>query len=94
MADDFVWVDENGVTHITNDPDAGARVRPSSGEPDFDEHPGALWNALHPRAAHRHAAGAPGLATRDRITRLLRGAVADLRRGEIVAGRGDAEAAW
>lgn len=79
-AEDFVWVDEHGITHFTNDPAAVPEGVRESGGPDWDETRG-LWNRLILGERTGTPPGAGG-SDEDRVTRLLRGAVNDLRRGE------------
>jgi tetratricopeptide (TPR) repeat protein len=79
-ADHFVWVDADGVTHLTNDPAAApAELRASDGE-DWDRTRG-LWDRwiLGERTGTPKGAGG---SDSDQVTRLLRGAEGDLRRGE------------
>jgi hypothetical protein len=80
-AETFVWIDKKGVTHITNDPEQvpdaarrpGGHSRAALAEL-WDEVLGEGIESLPERAA----------VTRDeaRVQRLVRGAVADLQRGE------------
>ncbi len=78
-AEVFVWVDEQGVTHLTDDPSRvpeGVRRAPHS---EID-HLAALWSDPRGDAA---VGGDDGIDTESRRTaRLLRAAVEDLRRGE------------
>jgi hypothetical protein len=76
----FVWVDENGHTHFTNDRAAVPEAVRGSGSPDWDE-TRALWDhwILGERTGTPPGAGG---SDADRITRLVRGAVKDLQRGE------------
>ena len=79
----FVWVDDEGVTHLTDDPDglpAEARERAQRGRRALR----GLWDqALEPGLETLPQATRPP-ATREeaRVQRLVRGAVADLERGE------------
>ncbi len=92
-AESYAWVDEAGVTHITDDPEAipeGARSSASAGRAGLR----GLWSdAVAPgRAASRAGTGPDGagraLPVRAgsrgdaRTLRLLRGALEDLERGE------------
>lgn len=75
-AEVFTWVDEDGVTHFADDP-AVVPDGASSGRGGLD----ALWDdgvATHAPSRER----APGRQRDERVQRLLRGAVADLERGE------------
>jgi len=73
-AETFIWIDESGVTHITDDPSGvppGARTS--------DQGIGDLWGS--PIGAE--PVSGPSLsASEARTDRLIRGAVDDLRRGE------------
>jgi hypothetical protein len=78
----YVWVDEEGGTHFTDDPDA---VPPDQrgealGEVDVDRLR-ALWGE---RRTGPVPPTPPGSSSRpeDRVVRMVRGAVEDLRRGE------------
>lgn len=74
----FIWVDERGVTHMTNDPErAPEAVRsPSHGRERLQQ----LWDGpLGPEASLQQDLGGVAEA---RTVRLLQGAVADLERGE------------
>jgi tetratricopeptide (TPR) repeat protein len=75
----FVWVDEAGRTHVSDDPQAV----PESQRGTAGQGPerGALWDDGLTGPPLRPA---PGSTSRDgdRVVRLLRGAVDDLRRGE------------
>ncbi|MEZ4216388.1 MAG: DUF4124 domain-containing protein [Myxococcota bacterium] len=80
-ADAYVWVDDDGVTHLTNDP----RDVPQDARDDADDAPPdrvrALWDdgVVGPPLDTPAAAGGGDDA---RITRLLAGARADILRGE------------
>jgi hypothetical protein len=79
-ADHFVWVDEQGVTHFTNDPAAAPEALRDAGGADWD-----LTRGLWDRQILGERTGTPpgaGGSDDDRTTRLLRAAVVDLRRGE------------
>ncbi len=79
-AEHFVWVDEDGVTHFTNDADAVPEAHRAGASPDWDE-TRALWENLILGERTGTPPGAGGSES-DRITRLLRAAEGDLRRGE------------
>ncbi len=77
----YTWVDENGVTHISDDPSArpdGAAEEPREGRGGLRD----LWDGglVDPDGA-APAAGRRRLED-ERVDRLVRGAVEDLRRGE------------
>jgi tetratricopeptide (TPR) repeat protein len=78
-AENFVWVDESGITHITNDPDrVPAPVRDRAHDPDSLR---TVWEGPVDRQAPR----APTAALdrdEERTLRALRAAVDDLQRGE------------
>lgn len=79
-ADHFVWVDDQGITHFTDDPDAVPEALRHDGGSDLDAQR-ALWD----RRILGERTGTPagtGGSEADRVTRLIRGAVNDLRRGE------------
>jgi hypothetical protein len=81
-AENFVWVDESGVTHITNDP---ARVPEQVRARDHDpESLRSLWDG----PVDRTAPPASTASDRDeeRTRRQLRAAVDDLQRGENARG--------
>lgn len=75
----FVWVDEQGVTHLTNDPAAQSRAGGAHGQADAGELE-ALWDGPLGSGPPVRAAG--GDRDEARTRRLLEGAMADLRRGE------------
>ncbi len=78
-AEVFVWVDEQGVTHLTDDPAGvpeGVREEPHT---EID-HLAGLWS--DPRGTEPVGREDAGNAETRRIARLLRSAVEDLRRGE------------
>ena len=92
-----VWVDEAGITHLSNRVEAGVGSAPTK------EVLGGLW-AGPLDAAGRSARGGEGLEE-GRAQRLLRSAVADLQRGETLRAAevlesilrdrpADAEAHW
>jgi tetratricopeptide (TPR) repeat protein len=78
-ADPWVWVDEHGVTHITDDPagvPAPARAQAAQGREALR----GLWDDVR---GPLDASPTPAVGrTEDRTLRLVRGAVADLERGE------------
>jgi tetratricopeptide (TPR) repeat protein len=77
-AESFVWVDEDGVTHITNDPE---RVpEPVRARPHDAESLRSIWDG--PVDRRSPPAGAGPDREEDRTRRALRGAVDDLQRGE------------
>jgi len=73
-AEVFIWVDEQGVTHITDDP-SGVPAHARTTEQGF----GDLWGS--PIGDEPVSGSAPD-ASEARIQRLIRGAIDDLRRGE------------
>jgi tetratricopeptide (TPR) repeat protein len=75
----FVWVDERGVTHLTDDPE-GAPQGEQSGELGIDALR-SLWSDGLAGPAPPTPAGSSSRDA-DRALRILRGAVDDLRRGE------------
>jgi hypothetical protein len=78
-SDTFIWVDENGVTHMTNDPQRAAERASGFGERHGTGPLETLWDGpLGPDAVSAESRD-PGEA---RTQRLLRGAIADLARGE------------
>jgi hypothetical protein len=79
-ADLFVWVDEAGQTHVTDDPAEipdGARSR-EGGQADLHE----LWGGRFEGPPPPVGSVDEGSGQDARIGRLLRGAAEDLRRGE------------
>lgn len=79
-AEHFVWVDEEGITHFTDDPDAVPEAVRQAGGSDLDAQR-AIWGRGILGERTGTPAGSGGSET-DRATRLIRGAVNDLRRGE------------
>jgi len=73
-AEVFVWIDERGVTHITDDP-SGIPADARTSEHGFGE----LWSSP---IGDEPVSGASLDAADARVQRLIRGAVDDLRRGE------------
>jgi hypothetical protein len=77
-AESFVWVDEDGVTHITNDPE---RVpEPVRARPHDAESLRSIWDG--PVDRRSPPAGAGPDREEERTRRALQGAVDDLQRGE------------
>jgi len=74
LAGVFVWIDERGVTHITDDP-SGVPTHARTAEQGF----GDLWSSP---IGGEPVSGASLDASEARIQRLIRGAIDDLRRGE------------
>ncbi len=74
------WVDAAGVTHFTDDPEAAPATAPTDVE-DLEILRGA-WSDGIIGPTPQHDAG-DSSAMDDRLCRLLRGAMADLERGEI-----------
>ena len=79
-AEPFVWVDEQGVTNFTNNPEAAPDSLRHAGGSNLDVQRG-LWDEWILGARTGTPVGSGG-SEADRITRLVRGAVTDLRRGE------------
>lgn len=73
-AEVFVWIDERGVTHITDDP-SGVPAHARNAERGL----GDLWS--NP-VGGKPVSGSSLDASEARIQRLIRGAIDDLRRGE------------
>jgi hypothetical protein len=73
-AEVFVWVDERGVTHITDDP-SGVPAHARTAEQGF----GDLWSSP---IGDQPVSGVSLDASEARNQRLIRGAIDDLRRGE------------
>jgi hypothetical protein len=73
-AEIFVWIDERGVTHITDDP-SGVPAHARTAEQGM----GDLWSSP---VGDEPVGGSSLDASQARIQRLIRGAVDDLRRGE------------
>ena len=76
----FVWIDEAGVTHITDDPEAVPEGHRGTATGDWDR-TRHLWDDGIRGPLTGTPPGASGREA-DQIRRLLRGAVHDLRRGE------------
>lgn len=77
-AETFIWVDAQGVTHMTNDPEhAPEAVRaPAHGREQIQQ----LWDG--PLGSETPLRSDTGGVTEARTRRLIEGAVADLARGE------------
>jgi hypothetical protein len=73
-------LDDDGVTHFTNDPEAVPESQRQAASPDWDE-THALWDRFILGERTTTPPGAGG-SDADRITRLVRAAESDLRRGE------------
>lgn len=78
-AEPWVWVDEQGVTHIADDPSAVPEGVRKQGAPDR-EALRDLWDDVR-GPLDAPVQGRPG-QSRERTLRLIRGAVSDLERGE------------
>lgn len=76
----WIWVDEDGVTHLTDDP--AAVPESARGDVHGGPEPGELWDGPLGRSAETVGRGAAPDRAEARVQRLLRGAVADLERGE------------
>ncbi len=76
----FIWVDTDGVTHITGDPAAAPSELRHPNDWDW-ERTRALWDDGVTGSRTVTPPGASGTEA-DRVTRLLRAAVHDLERGE------------
>jgi hypothetical protein len=76
----FIWIDEAGVTHLTDDPEAVPEgLLALDGEPaDLNE----IWDGPLRRGGDAPDPGQTLDRAEARVQRLLRGAVADLERGE------------
>jgi tetratricopeptide (TPR) repeat protein len=80
QAETFVWIDEAGVTHFTDDPEAVPEEVRAAGH--GREALAQLWNGPLGPVPETAGAESPADRTEARVQRLLRGAVADLERGE------------
>jgi hypothetical protein len=88
-AETFVWVDEHGTTHITDDPKRVPESARGRLAPEGER--GTLWSDGFqgpPLGADRGAAS----VEEERVLRLLRGAADDLARGETARASGQLEA--
>jgi len=70
-----VWVDERGVTHLSNDPQASSAAHTATGVEELE----SLWQGP---LGDEPPVRSGGDREEERTRRLLEGAVADLRRGE------------
>ena len=77
----FVWVDEEGLTHFTDDRAALPDSASTQGEAPGVDHLRQLWKGVRTGPVSQTPPGASG-RPEDRIVRLLLGAVADIERGE------------
>lgn len=81
-AETFVWVDAQGVTHFSDDPDAAPDGTPLAGRDDSRvDRLRALWGSNRTGPVPATPEGASG-SPEDRVVRMVRGAVDDLARGE------------
>ncbi|MCZ6785091.1 MAG: DUF4124 domain-containing protein [Proteobacteria bacterium] len=78
--DTFIWLDEAGVTHLTDDPSGVPPWARDRAQPGVDTLR-SLWEDGLQGPAPETPAGSSS-SDADRVVRLLRGAVDDLRRGE------------
>jgi hypothetical protein len=79
-AETYVWIDDEGVTHFTDDPEAVPEEVRAAGHGRAAL--GELWDGPLGRAGGTSGAGQPADRAEARVQLLLRGAVADLERGE------------
>jgi hypothetical protein len=79
-AESFIWMDGDGLTHVTDDPEAVPREVRESGSSDVD-FVRSLWSDGIAGPVLATPPGTTG-SDHDRLTRLLRGAVEDLAKGE------------
>lgn len=80
-AETFVWVDERGVTHLSDDREALPEASQGSEAELGVDRLRSLWDDGFTGPAVPTPAGGSG-SDRDRVLRLLQGAVQDLARGE------------
>jgi tetratricopeptide (TPR) repeat protein len=78
-AETYSWVDEDGVTHLTDDP---AAVPPSQRAGEGREALGGLWDDVRGPLSEARRLPAPQTREEARQRRLLRGVAEDLERGE------------
>ncbi len=78
LAESFVWVDEAGITRLSNDADAVPEVARDAHDVEALR---GLWGDMVTGPVPVTPPGASGSAE-DRVLRLLQGAVADFERGE------------
>jgi hypothetical protein len=76
----FMWVDDQGVTHITDDPEKVPEAHRAQDAQDVDQLR-SLWGRDITGPVPKTPPGASGSAE-DRVLRLIQGAVHDLGRGE------------
>jgi tetratricopeptide (TPR) repeat protein len=76
----FIWVDDDGITHFSDDPDAVPNAKRSSRAPDVDRLR-ALWGNDRLGPIPQTPRGGSS-SQKDRVIRLVAGAVDDLGRGE------------
>ncbi len=76
----FVWVDDAGVTHLTDDPERVPEAARADAEPHVDRLK-VLWHDGLTGPMPPTPAGSSS-SLDDRILRMLAGAIADLERGE------------
>ncbi|HYB13840.1 MAG TPA: hypothetical protein VEG67_10215 [Myxococcota bacterium] len=88
-ADTFMWIDDKGVTHVTDDP---ASVPPAARQKLVPE--GAQWSSLWSDGFRGPPVRTPKGGTsgeEDRVYRLLQGAVDDLARGDTARASSELE---
>jgi len=78
-AETYSWIDEDGVTHLTDDP---AAVPPSQRAGEGREALGDLWSDPRGPLSEERQSVAPRTREEARQQRVLRGAAEDLARGE------------
>jgi tetratricopeptide (TPR) repeat protein len=81
LAEVYSWVDEQGVTHLTDDP-AALPEGERAGRVEGREALRGLWPSVLAEELAPPAPGDTSSSEEDRTRRLLRGALADLERGE------------
>ncbi|MAJ59304.1 MAG: hypothetical protein CBC48_04300 [bacterium TMED88] len=81
VSETFVWVDDEGLTHFTDDRDALPDALFAAEESLGVDHLRALWNGVRTGPVPETPPGASG-RPEDRIVRMLLGAIADMERGE------------
>ncbi|HTF32555.1 MAG TPA: DUF4124 domain-containing protein [Myxococcota bacterium] len=89
-ADTFVWVDEKGVTHITDDPASVPRAAREKLVPEGAER-ASLWSDGFRGPPVRTPQGGTS-GEEDRVYRLLQSAVDDLERGDTARASSELEA--
>lgn len=81
-AETFIWVDAQGVTHFSDDPEAAPDGTPLEGVDDSRvDRLRALWGSHRTGPVPETPEGASS-SPEDRVVRMVRGAVDDLARGE------------